>query len=207
MPNRTFIILQSIFVRDRIEFGGGSNFSSRVSCSDIGGDYFSTSASAGSSQTSILGPQSESFSYRSQISLKILVDWHLNLVVNGQTYNTWDCMAVRQRFEVAFRPSQFSSLLLFRSVARCFFASRLSVDLCLEQTLESSQWHVPGVERSRNSFTGGCVCMCWTYFSRIKLPSDVCIPADRLYRQNCFPRLASELDLIRLIWSVQINQF
>jgi hypothetical protein len=45
-----------------------------------------------------------------------------------------------------------SVFLLFRSAACCSFASRVSVDLCLEQTRESSQLQLGRVEQSRDSF-------------------------------------------------------
>jgi hypothetical protein len=71
---------------------------------------------------------------------------HITFRMGGQSNNTLSWLSLR--------PSQFPSLLLFRSAALCFFASRLSVDLYREQTFESSQWHVARMEKSGNSFTG-----------------------------------------------------
>jgi hypothetical protein len=182
--------------------------SSRMSYNDMRCGHFSTFAFSRfiadlSSRLSI-----EKFQFQEPITAQDLVwaDVWLS-IVNNQIYIIWGWRAVRQRFDVAFMPSQCSSLLLFQSAASCFFASRLSVDLYLKQTLESSQCHVARVEKSINSFGGGCVCMCWSYWSISKLPWAVCIPSNRLHRENWFPRPASKLDSIRLIWSVQIDQF
>jgi hypothetical protein len=70
---------------------------------------------------------------------------HIMFGIRGQSNNALSWLSLR--------PSQFPSLLLFRS-APCFFTSRLSAYLYLEQTLESSQWYVSRVEKSGNVFTG-----------------------------------------------------
>jgi hypothetical protein len=70
---------------------------------------------------------------------------HIIFGIGGQSNNTLSWLSLRR--------SQFPSRLLLRFAAPGFFASRLSVDLYLERTLESSQWHVARVEKSGNSFT------------------------------------------------------
>jgi hypothetical protein len=205
MANRTSMTLQSTFVRDRIEFGGGSNsFIDDILQWHPRRPFLRHLPSARSSQTSLLRPQSESFSPKSQGPIRILC---------GLTFDSPLSIVKHMIFGIgrqsgnALRPSQFPSVLLFRSAAPCFFASRLSMDSSLEQTRESSQWHVARVEKSRNSFTAGCVYMCWTYWNIIKLPWTVCIPANQFHWENWFPWLASKLDSTRLVWSVQIDQF
>jgi hypothetical protein len=63
------------------------------------------------------------------------------------------------------------------------------VDLCFEQTRESSQLQLQlgRVEKSRNSFIGDGVCMyCmhYVYQVMVKLSWVISIPANRLHREN-----------------------
>jgi hypothetical protein len=74
--------------------------------------------------------------------------------------------------------------LLFRSATPCSSASRLSMDLCFEQTRESSQLQLGRVEKSRSSFIGDCIGMSDIYQIIVKLSWAVETPASRLHREN-----------------------